>query len=545
MRWSYRIGPCLSSTYRARNTQLGQLIIAPKSAPSWQRALCPPLRRTFSNTPITASQVKRDTQDARHGSKDGAKPRKKRSSLSYVVAVGGVLATVTTILWVSGISGGQGSSRDIINRSTFTAFTITSKEQVSPTAFILTVRSSSSSSNSSAGGSARIREAWAHGLWSVEIKQPQLQIARHYTPLPPPFTVSAPKNPTATPTTPTKGDAVAPVGQESGDELRFLIRKMDGGEMSSYLSRLRVGDAVWLRGPHLGFDVARRLGDDGGAGTGTGAGRSVVFLAGGTGIAPALQVARRLLDYDNNANAASDDGGNERKTLATAVVDKPVISILWANRRSIDALGRRTPAAAGVGSWSIKRLWKRGASEDDSDRGDEKTEEEQLSSLSRQIRDMEKRYPDNFRVRYFVDEEKSFIGAADVITTAATATPREQKSVSRPGQLTTPPAAECPWHSAAALAKLPNDDDASRRSVDGVGGSGSHGPDLLCPCVRTPGERAGVNLLFVSGPDGFIEAYAGPKQWHEGGEMQGPVRGLVGRLTGRQGELDGWLVLKL
>ncbi|RYP59316.1 hypothetical protein DL770_010234 [Monosporascus sp. CRB-9-2] len=364
-----------------------------------------------------------------------------------------------------------------------------SREQVSPTAFILAVRAGAGGSEGRGGGtaaaahlqSARIREAWDHGLWSVEIKQPQLQIARHYTPLPPP--IAAPTNP--------GGER----GREGG-ELRFLIRRMDGGEMSNYLSRLDVGDRVWLRGPHLGFDVTRRL---------DGADR-IVFLAGGTGVAPALQVARRLL--------LTKDGGRDDD-------HGPSVSLLWANRRGVDALARETRKQQQTAFFG--KFW--GSSEAAADNG----AGAESSSLSEQIRELRRRYPDRFSVHYFVDEEGSFIGAKDVV--AAMGAPRV-RATSR----LVPPAKECPWHSATALEMLPNDDDASR------------GPESPCVCARTVNERAGSNLLFVSGPEGFIEAYAGPKRWGEGGEMQGPVLGLVGRLmkkVGCGGGMGDWLVLKL
>ncbi|KAJ2990702.1 hypothetical protein NUW58_g2819 [Xylaria curta] len=174
---------------------------------------------------------------------------------------------------------------DVINMTTFTAFTITEREQVSPTAFIITLRPSSwvdpegvkseHPDDEPAGFvSRRIQEAWGHGLWSVEIKQPQLQIARHYTPLPPLLkTASLPSIEEKSQLVNGNKNGAQAIGvgkTEQGDDedeqadLRILIRRMDGGEMSNYLSRQRVGDTIWLRGPHLGFDVSRRLGDESG-----------------------------------------------------------------------------------------------------------------------------------------------------------------------------------------------------------------------------------------------------------------------------------------
>jgi hypothetical protein len=67
------------------------------------------------------------------------------------------------------------------------------------------------------------------------------------------------------------------------------------------------------------------------------------------------------------------------------------------------------------------------------------------------------------------------------------------------------------------------------------------------PASERGGEtvhEAGKNLLMVSGPEGFINAFAGPKRWAEGKELQGPVGGMIRKLMGETlGR--GWLVLKL
>ncbi|RYO84343.1 hypothetical protein DL766_002698 [Monosporascus sp. MC13-8B] len=447
---------------------------APSQVLGSYRAPCP---RSFSDS------AARQSQEAQNpGGGNGARSS-KRPSLLFL---GGSGLCLLIGLSLFGLTG-SGSDGDVINGSTFGAFTITSREQVSSTAFILAVRAAGSGSEGGGGGaaaahqqqSARIRQAWDHGLWSVEIKQPQLQIARRYTPLPPPITAAT-------------GSGAERTSED--EELRFLIRRMDGGEMSNYLSQLDVGDRVWLRGPHLGFDVARRLG---GA-------DHVVFLAGGTGVAPALQVARRLL-------LAKDAGRDDHHGSS--------VSLLWANRRGVDALGRETKKQQQMGLF--ERFWR--APKATPGNG----AEAEWSSFSEQIRELRRRYPDRFSVHYFVDEEGSFIGAKDIVAAMG---------VRRAASRLASPAKECPWHSAALLEALPNDDDTSRA------------PGSPCSCARTADERAGSNLLFVSGPDGFIEAYAGPKRWGEGGEMQGPVMGLVGRLVKKEGHgggMNDWLVLKL
>ncbi|KAI1103259.1 hypothetical protein F4804DRAFT_333461 [Jackrogersella minutella] len=379
----------------------------------------------------------------------------------------GVSAVIITAVTLRG--GGGEDQNGVINKSTFSPFTIVSKEQVSPTAFILTVRAGDPDSSSSGKSTRVLREAWAHGLWSVEVKQPQLQISRHYTPLPP------------------RSDDEA--------ELRFLIRRLDGGEMSTYLSKLREGEAVHLRGPHLGFDVARRLGDA----------EDVVFLAGGTGVAPALQAARRLLQ----------DG---RQT------EKPRVAVLWANRRAADALGRpRQEGAvprAGKG-WLRSGLWS--SAEPSATAGEGGAEE---CSLARQICAMREAFPGHFQLSYFVDEERFFVTAEDL-----------DPFVCPPAKALLAPATSCAWHSPTTLDRLPNDDDGARRRY-------------ACTCVRAakgsePTRLVGANLACVSGPDGFVAAYAGPKRWYGGGEMQGPVAGVLGEVLAAREDRGNWLVLKL
>ena len=69
----------------------------------------------------------------------------------------------------------------------------------------------------------------------------------------------------------------------------------------------------------------------------------------------------------------------------------------------------------------------------------------------------------------------------------------------------------------------------------------------MCPCPReTPESRPGRNIICVSGPDGFIDAYAGTKHWLGGKEIQGPVGGILNMLKVQSnGRMADWLVLKM
>ncbi len=70
---------------------------------------------------------------------------------------------------------------------------------------------------------------------------------------------------------------------QGSSELEFLIKLIDGGLMSSWLSRAQVGDPISFTGPHGSFFLRE-------------AERPALLLAGGTGLAPILAILRTLRD---------------------------------------------------------------------------------------------------------------------------------------------------------------------------------------------------------------------------------------------------------
>ena len=168
------------------------------------------------------------------------------------------------------------SKKQGLNQQAFTPFTLTDKQPISTTCSIFTLKPLTTPKSTEI-----YSQAWKKGIWSVELKQPQLQISRFYTPLP-------------------------NLSNQHGEtpELRFLIRKEEGGEVSSYLHKLEVGSKVELRGPKMEYEIPDEV-------------ETVLFIAGGTGIAPALQTAYNL---------SSREGDTGNKSL----------KIMWANRRAED-----------------------------------------------------------------------------------------------------------------------------------------------------------------------------------------------------------------
>lgn len=296
----------------------------------------------------------------------------------------------------------------------FVKYTLVAKENVSSTCSIFALRPATNKTIRATVPDAE----WA--ITSVEFKQPQLQIARSYTCLP------------------------AQPGQAE-DELRFLIKREPRGEVSNFLHRLSMGATVEMRGPYGEYPIPENI-------------KSAVFLAGGTGIAPALQTADVL---DGEAN----------------------LHILWANRRREDCIGGFNDSAPTQSPW---RWWSLGKSASKSDTTTSPAHPTEKGAIVRQLESLKRSFAaapsgaTQLTVDYFVDEEGTSIDAARVRSIIA-----ENSSPSSTG-------------------------DTPRK------------------------------VIFVSGPAGFIEHWAGPKQWYNGHEIQGPLGGVLSSL-----DLAGWEVVKL
>ncbi|MCJ1378749.1 mitochondrial peripheral inner membrane protein [Xylographa soralifera] len=316
----------------------------------------------------------------------------------------------------------QNSAASAIDPTTFKSFTLESKERVSSTSSIFTL-----SPTSKVIEAGIYDETWQKGVWSVQIKQPQLQIARAYTPLPPPG----------------NDDEYQITGK-----LSFLIRQDPKGEVSGYLHRLPQGATIDLRGPQVEY----RIPDDV---------TEVVFLAGGTGIAPALQVAHTLYETRKGRGVP------------------PKIHILWANRRREDCEGGANDTTSRPPSrlklWSNIFALKRETSVKPA-----VIEQSDLSPMVLRLEGLKKSQSDLVRVEYFVDEEQTIISDAVL-------------------------------------------------------------KDVLQSSIATS-ERSllGRKLILVSGPDGFIEHFAGSKAWQNGKEVQGPLKGLLSQI-----DHAGWEICKL
>ncbi|KAK2048855.1 oxidoreductase FAD-binding domain-containing protein [Colletotrichum somersetense] len=369
----------------------------------------------------------------------------------------------------------------------FIPFAVVAREQVSPTSFILTLKAPASSLPG-------VASLWhVFDLWCVEVKQPQIQVAREYTPLPP------------------------PPGGADEDTLRLYVRAVRGGEVSTYLSRLSppaadggAGDTVELRGPHGEFDLRSRLG---------GRGDRFVFLAGGTGIASALQAAHAVLPLPG----------------------APSMTIFWAvrSRDEIQQGGGATPS--GTAPWrSWNPFYNRSAAgplsgSSSAIRAEALTlEAGDPSPVSRELLALKDKFGDRLDIRVVVDREGTAVRESDLAAALTQPGPRGLGNTPLPP---THAVEGCKFHSQTAHVGM----------VDGAPNAGKRGLFRRDDCPCASGAAApGKNVLVVSGPEGFVQAYAGAKLWRDGGQLQGPVGGMLGALQRKTpGLLQDWIVLKL
>ena len=286
-------------------------------------------------------------------------------------------------------------SRILIPKS-FTPFILDLREKVSSTSSILNLRSVPKGQNTDF-----VDEAWKTGVWSVQVMQPELQIARSYTPLP-------------------------PAEDAEPEQLRLLVRKEPEGEVSSFLHRITRGTLVHCRGPQIEYELPQDVDE-------------VLFLAGGTGIAPALQIAHTLYNH-----------------RASSLESAPNMHILWANRRREDTFSVLDPESP----------------------------DQIQNPFVQELESLKTKRGGIFKIDYFVDDDSSYI----------------TESLLREKMMG-------PEH-------VPNRSESDPSTTK--------------------------KLVFVSGPEGFITFYAGPKFMKEGREIQGPLGGLLRKI-----EPLGWEVWKL
>jgi len=330
--------------------------------------------------------------------------------LSRFAKIFGVGAGILIAFGYRAVKGPKEGTASDKSADGFLKYRLTGREDVSSTTAIFTLKPVGAGINMTG-------EDLRRAITSVQFKQPQLQIARSYTLLP------------------------TELGQDPS-ELRFLIKKERNGEVSGYLHRLAMGAEVEVRGPSAEYVLPEKV-------------SKVVFLAGGTGVAPALQVAK-------------------------VVAGEADMHVLWANRKREECEGGRSDIVQAPSSWSgMFAGWFSPFGTPATNESQQRTAVANKGRIVAQLEDMKRTGGGCMAIDYFVDEEGTLVQPTD----------------------------------AMILAK-------SSFSTDHA----------------EPGRK----IMFVSGPEGFIKHWAGPKEWANGREVQGPLGGVLSTL-----DLKDWEIVKL
>ncbi|KAI4199873.1 MAG: hypothetical protein LQ350_004321 [Teloschistes chrysophthalmus] len=397
--------------------------------------------RTFTTTRRSLGQETRDSI---------ADITKRPARFGYYTGTGiGILAALVIIAGVGALKSGDGpgllGGSSISQLYPFEQYEVVKRKRLSATSTLLTIQPTTFGprANKSRLNSQRIAELSEKGIWSVQVKHPLLTIARLYTPLPPLLTE---------PVRPAWIDksGKVPVDPEE-DQLRFLVRSNPDGELSKYLSRLQPGAQLELRGPYQEFEVPGEV-------------RHIVFLAGGTGIAPALQVAHSVLERESTGR-------------------KPKIHILWANRLERDCQGAIIEPPPPPESL-LGRAWSSIVGSGVPQPAIPASGSRNQSPIVEELTALKEKYPRRFNVSYYADDTNRFITTQDV-----------RRQLQSPTSLN------------------PQD-----------------------PAAQDPSKK----LVLISGPDGFVAHFAGPKVWRGGKETQGELGGVLRKLN----PID-WTVWKL
>ena len=248
--------------------------------------------------------------------------------------------------------------------------------------------------------------------------QPELQIVRSYTPLP-------------------------PIEGTEPEQVRLFVRQEPQGEVSTFLHKINRGTIVHLRGPRVEYEIPEDVDE-------------ILFLAGGTGIAPALQVAHTL--YNQRSRLTEQD---------------PELRILWANRRREDSINGLNPFSSQRAQAGLVPL--------ETIEGGAAPSQPSQARLVDEVESLKARHGGKVIVDYLIDEEGSYIS-----------------------------------------------ESLLRKYLSGV--------DQTANQDGTPRRK----VVLVSGPEGFVDVFAGPKTWQGGREIQGPLGGLLKKI-----DPQGWEIWKL
>lgn len=271
--------------------------------------------RSYSQVPVPSNSDKKndknappppvsyeypDESDSSSSSDSTFRPKESTAFKKHIP----FLAGVAGILWAvyafrHFMSEEKSVEQKVLAPDHFTPFKITHKEYVTPDVALIELSPKYDTHRDiikSNGGFWNGKK-----LWSIEVKQPEIQVVRRYTPLPMYFMQHLDE------ATNQRKSLLRLLGSDKDEgRMVLMIKRYDQGEVSRYLHSLPVGSDVEIRGPYTEYkfpyspidvtdprqpmlDVPSRMEPENPGPSDLPAPENIAFFAGGTGIASALQ----------------------------------------------------------------------------------------------------------------------------------------------------------------------------------------------------------------------------------------------------------------
>lgn len=213
---------------------------------------------------------------------------RNKKFLPIVVSLGIGGWALYTIYYFSNPDSGTKAGQLLLSPESFTPFVISNKKVVDEDHCIIEL--APQNKQDLKAKYFRTSGFWnGNRLWSVEVKQPEIMVVRKYTPLPLEILDSI-------------DGTVLRLSNDDSGKLCLYIKKYAGGEVAKWISKQPVGSVLELRGPYTEFEIPASpvhgkrhkmenlvskipadLYD-------TQVVNNMAFYAGGTGVAPALQM---------------------------------------------------------------------------------------------------------------------------------------------------------------------------------------------------------------------------------------------------------------
>ncbi|KAG5418555.1 CYC2 [Candida metapsilosis] len=170
-----------------------------------------------------------------------------------LTVIGVAWAAYTVKVWYLDDPEEGQESNELLDPNEFHKFIVTHKEQIDDEHYIIELKSKYDRWEYSFAANPDKKSVWnGDHIWSVEVKQPDINVVRSYTPLPmyymkSEYTRSGEKKPLLKILNPEVDDL------DKNGTMCLYVKRYKQGEVSRYITDRKIGDELELRGPSIEY----------------------------------------------------------------------------------------------------------------------------------------------------------------------------------------------------------------------------------------------------------------------------------------------------